>query len=140
MNLPQSIINTRKSKCSKDCVDLCDHNNPCASCKNNYWGPIFCDENIEKKIIYSIPKLEEEQPLPSKIEMSKSFVKSMSKWIASNAPLASEDLLSRRKEICSKCEFWNPKGFKNTGRCMKCGCSTWTKLRMATEKCPIGKW
>jgi hypothetical protein len=29
---------------------------------------------------------------------------------------------------------------RGTGRCSKCGCSTWAKLRMASEKCPIDKW
>lgn len=50
------------------------------------------------------------------------------------------DILESRKSICLKCEFWNKEAFNNTGKCNKCGCSTWAKLRMLSEKCPIGKW
>ena len=50
------------------------------------------------------------------------------------------EVLEQRLNICKSCDLWDPTAFLNTGRCKKCGCSTQAKLRMATEKCPIGKW
>ena len=77
---------------------------------------------------------------PPFISMAHNFAKAANKWVNSNFLKTDDASLEMRLEACRKCEFWNAKGFGGTGRCMKCGCSTWAKLRMATEKCPIGKW
>ena len=50
------------------------------------------------------------------------------------------EALATREETCRACPEWNAKALNGTGRCQKCGCSTWAKLRMATEKCPLDKW
>ena len=68
------------------------------------------------------------------------LIKGVSKWAKSGFLKTPEDILNKRLSICQACEFWNPEGFRGTGKCTKCGCSTWAKLRMATERCPIGKW
>jgi hypothetical protein len=40
----------------------------------------------------------------------------------------------RRMAICQVCEFF-------TGTtCLKCGCVARWKAKLATEKCPVGKW
>jgi hypothetical protein len=62
------------------------------------------------------------------------------KWVTSGAKVVSGCNLSSRLEICHSCDFWDQSGFGGTGSCKKCGCSTYTKLRMATSKCPIDKW
>jgi hypothetical protein len=77
---------------------------------------------------------------PSIFTMAKTANQAFKKWAESGFHLADEATLQSRIDACSKCEFWDKSGFQNTGRCTKCGCSTWAKLRMATEKCPIGKW
>jgi len=83
-------------------------------------------------------------PLPPKVPptsvMVRSAMRSATNWIASGFQHTDPETLAVRLETCKGCEFWNPQGFRGTGRCMKCGCSTWAKLRMASEKCPIGKW
>jgi hypothetical protein len=61
-------------------------------------------------------------------------------FFSKKMPIAKCEILIERKSICQACEFWSPEGFRGTGKCTKCGCSTWVKLRMATERCPIGKW
>ncbi len=66
--------------------------------------------------------------------------KSLLNWATSGLQLASDEELAKRQAICAGCEFWDAQAFQGTGRCQKCGCSTWAKLRMATEKCPIDKW
>lgn len=50
------------------------------------------------------------------------------------------EALATREATCRACPEWDDKALNGTGRCRKCGCSTWAKLRMATEKCPLGKW
>ena len=50
------------------------------------------------------------------------------------------EALAAREATCRACPEWDAQALKGTGRCRKCGCSTWAKLRMATERCPIGKW
>jgi hypothetical protein len=50
------------------------------------------------------------------------------------------EALATREATCKACPEWDAQALNKTGRCRKCGCSTWAKLRMATERCPIGKW
>jgi hypothetical protein len=62
------------------------------------------------------------------------------RFARSGFTLTSPDVLAERESKCRSCDLWDAEGMRGTGRCRKCGCSTWAKLRMATEKCPIGKW
>ena len=50
------------------------------------------------------------------------------------------EILAQREATCRACPEWDAQALNATGRCRKCGCSTWAKLRMATERCPLGKW
>ena len=50
------------------------------------------------------------------------------------------EALAEREATCRSCPEWDAQALNATGRCRKCGCSTWAKLRMATERCPLGKW
>jgi hypothetical protein len=50
------------------------------------------------------------------------------------------EALAAREATCRACLEWDAQALNKTGRCRKCGCSTWAKLRMATERCPLGKW
>jgi hypothetical protein len=63
----------------------------------------------------------------------KNFVKSGMKFVT-------EEQFEAREAICKGCEYWNPKGYGNTGQCLKCGCATKAKLRLASESCPLQKW
>jgi len=163
--LPQPIIEKRMFKC-RNCDAVHDFANPCADCPNGNWKKEFCaekklnpleligrymklnpdDPKLEKKteiknflenVFNGKPKSGE---LPKMSEMAKNLLDSSVGWMRSGFVATEKEILEKRIETCRGCEFWNPKGFRNTGRCMKCGCSTWAKLRMATEKCPIGKW
>jgi len=62
------------------------------------------------------------------------------KFAASNFIPTPPEALATREATCRACPEWDAQALNNTGRCCKCGCSTWAKLRMATERCPIGKW
>ena len=50
------------------------------------------------------------------------------------------EILAAREATCRACQEWDAAALNATGRCRKCGCSTWAKIRMATERCPLGKW
>jgi len=86
------------------------------------------------------PVMEASVEYPSTSEMAASFAKSIGSFVKSGFTTADSETLNFRLEICKSCELWDESGFAKTGRCKKCGCSTQAKLRMATEKCPIGKW
>lgn len=73
-------------------------------------------------------------------QMALSLAGSLRRWAQQGFNGVSEEVLEARLSACKTCEFWDAQSFNNTGRCTKCGCSTWAKLRMATEECPIGKW
>ena len=55
-------------------------------------------------------------------------------------PIVDNEILSLRESICKSCDEWDATALNGTGRCRICKCSTWAKLRMATEECPLGKW
>lgn len=50
------------------------------------------------------------------------------------------EILATREATCRACPQWDAEALNRMGRCRECGCSTWTKLRKATERCPLGKW
>ena len=76
----------------------------------------------------------------SKMEMVHNFLMSMQKFAVSGCKQSLPEILAKRESICRACDQWDSEAFHSTGRCRKCGCSTWAKLRMATERCPLGKW
>ena len=77
---------------------------------------------------------------PSLPQQAANLGSSLVKWAGSGFTATDPDTLASRMEICRGCDLWDAAGMAGTGRCRKCGCSTQAKLRMASEKCPIGKW
>jgi hypothetical protein len=76
-------------------------------------------------------------PIP---QQAANLGKSLVNWTASGFAATPPEALAERKATCRACPEWDAAALNNTGRCRKCGCSTWAKLRMATERCPLGKW
>jgi hypothetical protein len=72
--------------------------------------------------------------------MAANLGSSLVKWAGSGFTATDPDTLASRMDTCKACDLWDAAGMAGTGRCRKCGCSTQAKLRMASEKCPIGKW
>jgi predicted Zn-ribbon and HTH transcriptional regulator len=68
------------------------------------------------------------------------FKNSAVNFLRHGAPTTPPETLATREATCRACAEWDAAALNATGRCRKCGCSTWAKLRMATERCPIGKW
>jgi len=69
-----------------------------------------------------------------------SFAFSAHNFARSGFSTSPPEILAGREATCRACPEWDAQALNATGRCRKCGCSTWAKLRMATERCPIGKW
>ena len=86
------------------------------------------------------PVLYAPQTKPNMGSMLASVSNSAKTWLASGMPVSESEVVQVRLKTCQSCEWWDSKAFKGTGKCLKCGCSTWAKLRMATERCPLGKW
>ena len=76
----------------------------------------------------------------SKMEMVHNFLISSARFAKSGLPSTPPEALATREATCRACPEWDAAALNSTGRCRKCGCSTWAKLRMATEACPLGKW
>jgi hypothetical protein len=77
---------------------------------------------------------------PTASERAESFAKATARWVKSGMQIADESEIESRNKICFGCEYWDAKALKGTGRCKKCGCSTWAKVRLASESCPVGYW
>jgi hypothetical protein len=77
---------------------------------------------------------------PSLPQQAASLGKSLVNWTASGFTPTPPDILAAREATCRACPEWDATALNATGRCRKCGCSTWAKIRMASESCPLGKW
>jgi hypothetical protein len=77
---------------------------------------------------------------PNSFKKAESLLISSISWMNSGFEIANENETFKRKSICKECEHWISSAWNGTGKCKKCGCSTWAKIRLATERCPIGKW
>ena len=81
-----------------------------------------------------------DQYLARRAEMLARFGQAAGRFLRHGAPATPPEILAAREATCRACSEWDAAALNNTGRCRKCGCSTWAKLRMATESCPLGKW
>ena len=79
-------------------------------------------------------------PLQSLPQQAATFGKAFVNWTASGFSPTPPDILAAREATCRACPEWDPAAMGGTGGCRICKCSTWAKLRMATERCPLGKW
>jgi hypothetical protein len=89
--------------------------------------------------------IEEPPPLtrtdaPSFLQKVKNFAVASAKHVAAGMPMASDEEIIRRHDICLGCEFLKD------GACSKCGCPVVrtkqyvSKLSWADSECPVGKW
>jgi len=92
------------------------------------WPPVVVPkkEMIQMQTKTNLPRL-------SFFEKLSNLKNSLQDWKNAGFPVASDELINQRREICGKCEFWT--GYT----CKKCGC-TGLKWWLETSKCPIDKW
>lgn len=81
-----------------------------------------------------------EPPLPGLFAQAVNATKAAGRVLRAGARRevvrATPEQFAQRKLICLGCEFFR----KSDERCSKCGCSYHLKLKLATERCPVGKW
>lgn len=73
---------------------------------------------------------------------AKHYAAAISRWAAAGFPVREQAEVEQiESELCQPCEHYRD------GRCKRCGCQVTqsrialiNKIKMATEKCPIGKW
>ena len=88
---------------------------------------------IGRKITYLIAKYEAESEVQEVVKSQKFDMRGMSDRLK-NVMLHDQDIIDKRWDICKGCEFLN------NDKCDKCGCFMKVKTRVATARCPIGKW
>ena len=88
---------------------------------------------IGRRITYLIAKYEAEGEVQEVVKSQKFDLRGMSNRLK-NVMLHDQDIIDKRWDICTGCEFLN------NNKCEKCGCFMKVKTRVATASCPIGKW
>lgn len=73
---------------------------------------------------------------PSPAHQAASLVRSLWDWAISGFTVATDEEQAARRAICHECPEW----VVADRRCRLCGCYTDAKLRLRTERCPIGRW
>jgi hypothetical protein len=79
---------------------------------------------------------------PGMVRKAVRYAGAVARWVAAGSPERSADEVERIFDtICKPCEFFRE------GSCRTCGCrvarsgaALLNKIKMATEKCPKGKW
>ena len=89
---------------------------------------------IGRRITYLIAKYEAEGEVQEVVKSQKFDLRGMSDRLK-NVMLHDQDIIDKRLDICNGCEFLTEKN-----KCEKCGCFMKVKTRVATARCPIGKW
>ena len=77
---------------------------------------------------------------PPLLTQARTALGAAGRFLASGFAPTPPDILAEREATCRACPEWDAEALNATGRCRKCGCLTWAKIRMATEACPLGKW
>jgi hypothetical protein len=94
---------------------------------------------------YEPPPPEPVEPMPSRsapgfLEKVKNFATAAVDHVAAGMPMASDEEIIRRHDICLGCEFLRDNA------CTQCGCPVArvrgyvSKLSWADSECPVGKW
>ena len=88
---------------------------------------------VGRNIAYLIAKYQAEEEVQEAVKSQKFDMRGMSDRLK-NVMLHDQDIIDKRWDICKGCEFLN------NNKCEKCGCFMKVKTRVATARCPIGKW
>lgn len=73
---------------------------------------------------------------PTLLHKAASLGKAIVDHVESGFAMADEETYKARWDTCLACEKYDA----TTKTCMACGCFLAVKIRMATARCPIGKW
>ena len=90
---------------------------------------------IGKKLTYLIARYEAEDEIEEAIESQNCAMRKITERFK-NVIIHDEAIVDKRWAECEKCEFL----LKPANNCKKCGCFMGVKTKIATSRCPIGKW
>lgn len=84
---------------------------------------------------------EAEAALPPLLIRGCNFAAAMAKWALCGFPLRPKQSIAKLLKICEQCDHFD----SHHKRCRQCGCCVETgtlisKLTLASEHCPEGKW
>ena len=88
---------------------------------------------IGRRIAFLVARYEAEGEVQEAVKSQKFDMRGMSDRLK-NVMLHDQDIIDKRWDICKGCEFLN------NNKCEKCGCFMKVKTRVATARCPVGKW
>ena len=89
---------------------------------------------IGQKLTYLIARYESRNEIEEVIKTGKLDMRGISERFK-NVIIHDEDIVNRRWDICKACPELTA-----SNRCKQCGCFMKAKTRIATSRCPIGKW
>jgi hypothetical protein len=114
----------------ENCKGPGQHNVDCKEIKE--------EEDIKSKLASKQTVIEnpEDKKLPSLVQQAKNLSSALANHITSGFTNVSPEIQQSRLAMCYSC----PHYLKESNRCAKCGCNLSAKTKMATSKCPIGKW
>lgn len=118
-----------------------------AAIKNSVWEheesngyPHTAEETLEDQLCQNHPASCGSGE-PRLLQKAANFVGEMVNWAREGFPIASQDVLQQRLDICQSCQYWRgvTGGSLLQGKCRKCGCRG-VKLALGSSACPLGKW
>jgi len=65
-----------------------------------------------------------------------SFCTEKAKWLAAGMPERTQEQQAECLATCGQCEHFDAAKVK----CLECGCNLTDAVKMATKRCPLGKW
>ena len=89
---------------------------------------------IGKKLTYLIAKYETKEEIRKATKTGDFDIRNVSERLK-NVIIHDEDIIKKRWDICKACPE-----LTNLNRCKQWGCFMKVKTKIATAKCPIGKW
>jgi hypothetical protein len=104
---------------------------------NHYPIPVNWDQAFDSNVCAQSPQACVE--VTSTLTRAARFARAMGTWVMAGMPVVTPEEYQRRIDICIQCPMFGGETSIGKIACKKCGCSG-LKLRMATEKCPMGKW
>ena len=87
---------------------------------------------IGRKLTYLLAKYEADEYAKKNEKIDLRSIPSRIK----NIMLHDQDIIDKRLSMCQGCEHF----ISATSQCKKCGCFMKVKTKVATARCPVGKW
>ncbi len=96
---------------------------------------IYINVWIGRKLMLYQAKYSLEQEIEEAVQKESIDIRKQSSRFR-NIWLHDQEIIDRRWSECQGCEYL----IKATNQCKKCGCFMKVKTKVATARCPVGKW